>query len=274
MASESRGSSALLGLACDAPTLSRARSNIESEITTHRLSLPLAAVEPPHISLSWNDSAIGRVDAAPGLSACDLVISSCTKRAHPGHSASFVLGLSTSEERRTATATELSALAAIARVEAIVRPIDAAVLESAASPPASVDLLPVTYEPAADMRGVIVSIPVPCNVPEGSCIVIRRVSVVGTDVLLGDAPLRIMVGYNHAVSKEGPVMFDACMDHAPDLMRALDDGASTEEADSVRPCIWGLRNLAMLWPSLALLFCAQPCQPPPYTSPLRSIACA
>jgi hypothetical protein len=93
-------------------------------------------------------------------------------------------------------------------------------------PPAQ---LPAAYEVSIAHGGVLMSVPVPASAPEGSCVVISRVSIAGCDVALGEVPLEVIVGFNHAPAPEGPVIAAVEAGGVPALMRLLDGGASTEE---------------------------------------------
>jgi hypothetical protein len=80
---------------------------------------------------------------------------------------------------------------------------------------------------------ISVVVPIPENTAEGSQFVLRRVSVAGYDVALGEAPVRVIVGFNHEPAPAGRVYAAAQAGDIPALTQALDDGCSTQEADGV-----------------------------------------
>jgi hypothetical protein len=70
---------------------------------------------------------------------------------------------------------------------------------------------------------------VPQDAAPGSQVLLRRVSVAGCDVTLGEVPVRVIVGFNHEPSTNGRVYAAAQIGNIPALIEALDDGCSTQE---------------------------------------------
>jgi hypothetical protein len=69
---------------------------------------------------------------------------------------------------------------------------------------------------------------------DGSEVVLRRVSVAGCDVTLGEAPVRVVIGFNHEPAPKGRLLAAAKSGDIPAMTLALDDGCSTQETDEVR----------------------------------------
>jgi hypothetical protein len=222
-----------------------------SERATHQRELPIATVEPPNITVSLVETALGRVSVATCPPASSLSITCIQKRVLPGRPVTLFLA-SRVGSAGGADADALAALATTALVEATVElalpepPCRSPVIalgervrtwwssEAPAPPPvASVRLLPVTYEPSVIHGGVRITLSVPASAPEGSRVVISRVSVAGCVVALGEAPLEVTVGFNHAPALQGTVWDAVHRGDIPALMRLLDGGASTEETDWV-----------------------------------------
>jgi hypothetical protein len=97
-------------------------------------------------------------------------------------------------------------------------------------------LLPVDYEPSVTHGGVLISAAVPASAPEGSRVVISRAFVAGCDMALGEAPLQVIVGFNHAPETEGPVYIAAEAGDVAAVKSALEGGASTEEMSTREVC--------------------------------------
>jgi hypothetical protein len=224
-----------------------------SERDTHKRELPIAPVEPPSITLSRVETGLGHISVAACPPFSSLSITMLHVRIFPGRSVTLVLA-SRAGSAGGAAADALAAVASTALVEATIEPAEPprrsrvfALAErmrtwwsSQAPAPtvASVRLLPVTYEPSVTHGGVFVSISVPASAPEGSRVVISRVSVAGCDVTLGEAPLEVIVGFNHAPAPAHPVSSAATAGVAPALAHQLDGGALTEETDEVSCRRW------------------------------------
>jgi hypothetical protein len=220
---------------------------------TYQRELPIAPVEPSDINLSWVETGLrGFVSVATCPPVSSLSITSLQKRVLPGRPVTLVLATRAGSANASGADTDiLVALALTALVDATVeleppepprRSLISALAKgmrtwwspaAPAPPAASARLLPVVYEPSVVHGSVLISVVVPASAPEGSRVVISRVSVSGCDVALGEAPLEVVIGFNHASEPEGPVMAAAEAGDAPALMRLLEGGASTEEKDEV-----------------------------------------
>jgi hypothetical protein len=217
-----------------------------SERNTHQRELPIAPVEPPDLALSRIDeTGLGSISAATCPPTSCFLIAPLKMRVHPGRVATFVLALRAGSVCGADTAV-LATLTSTAVVDVVLESPGvnetgqlsgrkrARESTKAATASASLaQLLAVTYEPSVTHGGVLLNVSVPASVTEGSRVVISRVSVVGCDVALGEAPLEVIVGFNHAPAPAGPVYAAAVVGDAPALMRLLDGGASTEEKDAV-----------------------------------------
>jgi hypothetical protein len=93
----------------------------------------------------------------------------------------------------------------------------------------SVEVRPATTSDS--YISIVVSIP--SGTSDGSEVVLRRVSVAGCDVPLGEAPVRVIVGFNHEPAPAGRVNAAAQAGNIPALTQALDDGCSTQETGGV-----------------------------------------
>jgi hypothetical protein len=194
---------------------------LQSENQLHECSLPLAPSEPSFIILTCDGDRIGVIEApsCPPGSSCSL--SSLQKRVKAGRVVSLVLAPPVDVVYGDLHVAVLATLTAVVQVSAeLYQPGDVG------APPAQ---LPVAYEVSIAHDGVLISVTVPASAPEGSRVVISRVSVAGCDVALGEAPLEVIVGFNHAPTPKGSVMAAAEAGDVPALMRLLDGGASTEE---------------------------------------------
>jgi hypothetical protein len=192
-------------------------------------SLPLAPVETPFLTLSQTCSGVGRIDPPIFELSEGITVSCFQKRVCGGRAATFILA--PSADVRIVT-TALSVLVSLAVVEVIAQSPEAAA--GIPDQPCSLQLLPVSYESSVIHGGLLVTVPVPESAPDGSRIVMLRASVAGRDVALGECPLEVVVGFNHAPAQAGPV-FDAVHEYdIPALVRVLEGGASTEEKDDVR----------------------------------------
>jgi hypothetical protein len=215
-------------------SLQIARSAVQS-------SLPLAPTEPPCIKFMYSEGPthlqMGEIIAPAFPPASSLTVTRLAKCVRSGRSASFVLCLS------QADAAVLEVLSVLATVVASIQPAtDSEVPCRGPVTPASAQLLPVSYEPSVNVErfqpevhnGVHISIPIPPTVPDGSRVVLHRVCVSGCDVAgLDGAALQVVVGFSHDTAPAGPVWDAAQSGDVSVLRRALENGASTEEADIV-----------------------------------------
>jgi hypothetical protein len=198
---------------------------LQSEARLHERSLPLAPTEPPFVTLTCTGDTFGVIDAPSRPPASSCFPSCLQKRVKAGHAAGYILAAPADAIYGSLHAAVLATLADLVQVCAeLQQPADLSV------PPAQ---LPVACELSIAHAGVLITVPVPASAPEGSLVVISRVSVAGCDVALGEAPLVVTVGFNHARTAKGPVYAAAEAGDVPALMRLLDGGASTEEKDSV-----------------------------------------
>jgi hypothetical protein len=201
-------------------------------------TLSLGVVELPSILFSAT-SSIGRVDAPVISSLQSLSVRFRATRVIPCRSEHCIL----SPQASDASCSTLAALASISKVDAILisddtTPSESGLPEESPRVPGVVltpplELLPLTYEPSADHGGVLICFRVPAFAPEGSRVVIVRVTVGGCELPLGEAPLEAIVGFNHAPAPEGPLYDSAQKGDARAVLRLLEGGASTEEKDWV-----------------------------------------
>jgi hypothetical protein len=217
-----------------------------SERNTHQRELPIAPVEPPDIALSRIDeTGLGSISAATCPPTSCLSIAPLKMRVHPGRGATFVLAPRAASVCGADTAV-LATLTSTAVVEVVLespgvnatgplfgRKRARGSTKAATASASLAQLLAVTYEHSVTHGGVLISTAVSSSVTEGSRVVISRVSVAGCDVALCEAPLEVIVGFNHAPAPAGPVYAAAVVGDAPALMRLLDGGASTEEKQQV-----------------------------------------
>jgi hypothetical protein len=198
---------------------------LQSETQLQERTLPLAPTEPPCAALLHAGYGIGFIDPpnCPPASSCSL--SCLQKRVNAGRAAAFVLAPPADAIYGDTNASVIATLTALVQISAeLQQPEDLGV------PPAQ---LPAAYELSLTHGGVLITVSVPASVPGGSRVVISRVSVAGFDVALGEAPLEVIVGFNHFSEPEGPVMAAAEVGDVPTLLCLLDGGASTEEKDTV-----------------------------------------
>jgi hypothetical protein len=74
---------------------------------------------------------------------------------------------------------------------------------------------------------------IPSDAADGAAVVLHSVFLAGCNVTLGEAPVRVIVGFNHEPAPAGRVHAAAKANDIPTLTQALNDGCSTEEADGV-----------------------------------------
>jgi hypothetical protein len=197
----------------------RALQVLQSETQLYKRSLALAPTEPPFIALTRAGDRVGDILApnCPPASSCSIYCLQKRVKAGRAPPADIICG--------GLYATVLATLAALVLVSAeLQQPDDLCV---------ALAELPAAYEVSITHGGVRITLPVPASAPEGSRVVISRVSVAGCDVALGEAPLQVIVGFNHAPAPAGPVIDSVRRGDVPALMRLLDGGASAEEKDRV-----------------------------------------
>jgi hypothetical protein len=208
---------------------------LQAEVRLHEHSLPFAPREPPLIIVVPSGEGIGRVDAPAFPSAGSLSVARIHKRVKSGRAAAFVLAPVADAGCGDLHCSVLASMTAVVLAHAELKAPDAKTAPRAAADlPTPAQLLPVTYhELSHDHSGVLLSVPVPDSAPEGSRVVMTRVSIGDCSVALGEAPLQTIVGFNHSPETEGPVHAAAYAGDVAALTRLLEDGASTEVVDEV-----------------------------------------
>jgi hypothetical protein len=240
---------------------------LRSEAQHHEQSLPLAPTEPPFVVLTCDGDRVGDIFAPSYPPASSFSHSCLQKRVNAGHAAAFVLAPPADVFYGDLNATMLATLAALVQVSAeLQQPADLCVA------PAQ---LPAAYEVLMAHGGVLVTVPFP-TAPEGSRVVISRISVAGCDVALGEAPLEVIVGFNHAPAPKGVVWDASAAGDAPALTRLLHGGASTEEKNDVsgrtwqrlpHPCAAECRLSLSPFPASPCHTCHAPLAPPRTPAP-------
>jgi hypothetical protein len=218
------------------PTCDFFLRSLQSDLESYSRFLPLAPAEPPDITLRRDATTMGRIEAPSYPPASSLTISCLQRSVYPGRSAVFVVAPLSDGLSHCVAAT----LATIIAAEVMLLPMGSATkqyTEQSAHtapvpppPPPLGALLPVTYEPSIMHGGVLVDFPIPPSTPKGSCVVIRRASIAGCEIVLAKVP-HVMVGFNNDPALPGPVLEAAQAGDAPTLKRLLEGGASTEEAN-------------------------------------------
>jgi hypothetical protein len=170
------------------------------------------------------DPGLGRVDASVSVLANDLAIHPLRKRVRPGGEIRFCITSRVRQEPDSCAAESFKGVARVVRAQVelvfggLARTLDYSVALAACgkAPGDGVDLIASIPEDA-----------------EGSEVVLRRVIMAGCGVALGEASMRVIVGFNHEPASEGRVYAAAQAGDIPALMQALDDSCSTEEANEV-----------------------------------------
>lgn len=95
---------------------------------------------------------------------------------------------------------------------------------------------PLAYrvEPSStvDALGCVdITAAIPDGSGTGDAVILCNLSIAGREVPLGDSPVQVIIGFNHAPSPVGLVTGPARAGNVPALVRALEDGGSTQEAD-------------------------------------------
>jgi hypothetical protein len=198
---------------------------LRSDAQLHEQSLPLAPTEPPFVVLTCDGDRVGDIIAPNCPPASSCLLSCLQKHVKAGRAAALALAPLADVIYDDLDAAALATLTSLVQVSAELQQPDCLGV-----PPAK---LAVTYEPSVAHGGVLLSVSAPSSAPEGSRVVIRRACVAGCDVALGEAPLEVVVGFNHAPAPEGPVYAASKAGDAPALVRLLDGGSSTEEKEAV-----------------------------------------
>jgi hypothetical protein len=203
---------------------------LQSEREFYRRSLPIAPAEPPHIELLSSLAEVGCVDSPPCPPSSALSLTQEAPSVTCGRRAAFFLSPIGGVASCYVSTHSLSSLAAVALVELVVQQGDRCGL-------AELQLLPVTYEPSDTLGCVVVRLSEsPLHpTPEGCHIVVRRATVAGCDLGLGESLPAIAVAFNHASVPKGPLWAAAQARDAniAVMKRMLEDGTSTEETDNV-----------------------------------------
>ena len=226
--SKRRRKSEYAGLKSVRDALDESRCELDCE-------LPIAPVESDLISFEASlasGSPLGSVNAHPGVIPSALALSAVTKHVCRGRPAVFRLGPRLGAPESDPAA--LAALSPVIRARAVIqRPGDQTAAAAVAASSVPLPLLPFTCEPAVGGGGIDIRVSLPASAPDGSRVTCMSVSVAGCEVDLGEAPACVVVGFVHTPASEGPVMDAAEAGDLPALWGALDNGGSTEEADSV-----------------------------------------
>jgi hypothetical protein len=188
-----------------------------------------------NIDVGYPSSSFVKVDTSTSVSANDLcVIIPASKRVEPGGDVRFRVGLRASEDSDSCTAAAIEGVSRIihAQIELSRSSLTAKIAYSVAISDTgdSADFAAGRRAPDCCIDLVV---SVPEDVAQGSEVVLRRVSVAGFDVALGEAHLRVIVGFNHAPAPAGRVYAAAQAGDLLALRQALDDGHSTQESDWV-----------------------------------------
>jgi hypothetical protein len=91
--------------------------------------------------------------------------------------------------------------------------------------PYSIEVAPAGDDATHGSIDILVQIP--ADTKDGTEVVLRSVSIAGCDVPLGEAFVRIIVGFNHSHAPRGQVFAAVEANNIPALSQALDDGCST-----------------------------------------------
>jgi hypothetical protein len=180
--------------------------------------------ESDDIEFSLDSEDLGRVGASESMLAHDLCIHPVRKRVQAGAEARFCIS---SRVRQEPDSCAVESFRGVARV------ISARIEKIFVDLPTPLDFS-VSLAAGGEMPGSCIDLVV--TVPEdaeGSEVVLRRASVAGCDVPLGEAPVRVIVGFNHEPAPKGRVYAAARAGHIPALTQALDDGCSTQETHKV-----------------------------------------
>jgi hypothetical protein len=200
-------------------------------LDSSRISIPVDHIENTDVLFTFGSEDqnpnLGRIDSSACMLACDLIIVRPIRKRTPlGREVVFRVAPLERQEGGDRTASiEGVARVIRAHIELI---IDDMKIDLAYSVTLSVD----THSRSGCVDLVV---PVPSNAPNGSEVVLRRVSAADCDVTLpaDDAPVRVIVGFNHAPAPAGRVFAAAAAGNLPALTEALDDGCSTREMNAV-----------------------------------------
>jgi hypothetical protein len=104
-------------------------------------------------------------------------------------------------------------------------------------PPRPDDDLPFDLCQAATSDGIDIIVPVPTSVQRGACIILKQLSVAGEDIAVDENAV-VVIGFSHFRGPGGPAIAAAKSGNFDTLLAALEQGASTEEEDTVRPLLF------------------------------------
>jgi hypothetical protein len=170
-------------------------------------------------------SDLGRVNASESIPAHELVVHPLRERVRPGGEARFRVSSRVRQEAESCAAESFRGIARVVRAQ-IQQLFDGL--------PTTLECS-VSFVAGGEAPGGCVDLVV--TVPEDAAleseVVLRRVSVAGCDVPLGEAPVRVIVGFNHEPAPKGRVWAAVQRRDMPALTQALDDDCSTQEADTV-----------------------------------------
>jgi hypothetical protein len=205
-------------------------------------NISLDYFESEDVGFFWGSKDLGRVDASVSVSAHGLVVYPLCKRVQAGAEARFRIKSEVRQEPDSCAAASVEGIARVLRSEAelvfggLANALQfcVACATGGETPVGCVDLI----------------VAVPKDAALGSEVVLRRVSLAGCDVPLGEATVRVIIGFNHEPVPAGRVWAAAIAGDIPALAQALAGGCSTQETDEVRSvCLHELcLRLSHLWP--------------------------
>jgi hypothetical protein len=169
---------------------------------------------------------LGKVDASVSVTAHDLVILRFSKRVQAGAEARFSIAPRVRQQPDSCTAESFKGVIRILQTEIEL------VFGGLAKTLRCCHSCATGGEAPGGCIDLVVSVPEDAAL--GSEVVLRRVNVAGCDVALGEAPVRVIVGFNHEPAPEGRVWAAVQKRDISALTQALNDGCSTEETDEVR----------------------------------------
>jgi hypothetical protein len=170
---------------------------------------------------SENLSVLGVIDASVSVHARELIVHPPRKRVRPGGEIRFRIASRLHQDPGFCAVASFKCVARVMRTEiALIFNDHTTTLAYS---------IAISADGKAQGGCVDLIVPVPEQAMLGSEIVLRRVSVAGSDVALGEAPVRVIVGFNHEHAPAGRVYAAARAGDIPALTQALDDGCSTQE---------------------------------------------
>jgi hypothetical protein len=182
-----------------------------------------------HFFAARDVAHLGRVSAPKKVAASDIVVRNISAFAWAGALPSFEVALASSAGGSAELEESAGKLESLARHLHVDARLHASSDGTTSSDPGR-GPLPFSVELSANSQCVVVSIPLPPGVPEGSQVSVASVEVAGESCPL--PALSITVGVNHAVTAPGPVTQAA--QAGGDVVTPLRLGGSTEETDYVR----------------------------------------